>query len=281
MKSVLITGASTGIGEGCAMELDRRGFRVFAGVRSEADARRLASQMSERLVPLTLDVTNLEQIASAEELIRVAVGNQGLDGLVNNAGIAVGGPLEVLSLDSLRRQFEVNVIGQVAVIQAMIPLLRIARGRIVNIGSVNGRLSPPYIGPYAASKHALEAITDAIRLEVRQWGIGVSIVEPASVKTPIWDKAQASTANLLQQATPEQAALYQSDTEAMQKALALFARSGMPVKWVVKAVMHALLARRPRTRYPVGRGSRLIIHGLKLLPDRVRDWLVLRSLKLQ
>jgi len=280
-RCVLVTGASTGIGEACAIELDRRGCRVFAGVRREADAQRLRGQASRRLVPLMLDVTDAQQIGAACSQLREVGGEHGLDGLVNNAGIAEGGPLELLPLESLRYQLEVNVVGQVAVTQAMISLLRQARGRIVNIGSVNGRLAAPFMAPYAASKFAMEALTDALRLELRTWGIFVCIVEPASVKTPIWDKAIATADSVAQRTEPEQMALYQADFDAVQKAIARMAEIAMPVEWVVRAVMHGLWARRPKTRYPVGRGVRLLLGAMGVLPDRARDWRVRRAMGLK
>ena len=187
-QSVLITGASTGIGAACAMELHRRGFRVFAGVRKAADGLRLQEQTSRWLAPLMIDVTDHASIAEAAKTVAGSLDGGRLVGLVNNAGIMVGGPLETLSAGDFRRQLEVNVVGQIAVIQAMLPLLRECRGRIVNIGSFSGRVAVPYSGAYAASKHALEAMTDVLRVELRRWGISVSIIEPGSVKTPIWDK---------------------------------------------------------------------------------------------
>lgn len=275
---VLVTGSSTGIGEACALELDRRGCRVFAGVRREADAERLRRQASDRLNPLMLDVTDQDQIASAATTIRETVGDAGLWGLVNNAGMVVSTPLELVPIELFRRQLEVNVVGQVAVTQAMLPMLRAARGRIVNMGSISGRVAAPYLGPYAASKYALEAVTDAWRVELRRWGIGVAIVEPGSVKTPIWDKAIASGNELLEGASPEEAALYGADVEAMLQASQEMARTGMPVELVVRAVVHALFARRPRTRYPVGPATRFSIGALKFVPDRLRDRFVLRAL---
>ena len=170
--TVVITGASTGIGEASALELGRRGFRVFAGVRREADAQRLKAR-SPDIAPLLLDVTDAGQIAAAAEAVGRAVGDAGLAGLVNNAGIVVAGPLEILPLDRLRSQFEVNVVGQIAVTQAFLPLLRKGRGRIVNMSSLNGRIASPYLAPYAASKHALEAVNNAMRVEFRAWGIRV------------------------------------------------------------------------------------------------------------
>ena len=166
---MVITGASTGIGAASAVELGRRGFRVFAGIRKDSDGERLRGQ-SPQIVPLALDVTDTCQIAAAAESVGQAVQEAGLAGLVNNAGIVVAGPLEILPLDQLRLQLEVNVVGQIAVTQAFLPLLRKARGRIVNISSVNGRIAPPYMAPYAASKHALEALNDALRVELRAGG---------------------------------------------------------------------------------------------------------------
>ena len=189
--AVVITGASTGIGAASATELARHGFSVFAGVRKQRDGERLTAQ-SGHIVPLLLDVTNSEQIASAAETVCRSVGDAGLAGLVNNAGIVVAGPLEILPLDQLRLQLEVNVVGQIAVTQAFLPLLRKARGRIVNMSSLNGRIASPYLAPYAASKHALEAVNNAIRLELRAWGIRVLVIEPGATTTPIWDKAIAA-----------------------------------------------------------------------------------------
>ncbi len=279
--TVVITGASTGIGEAAALELDRLGFRVFAGVRAEADGERLRQRSSPRLAPLRLDVTDAEQVAEAAKTVAAAVGPAGLAGLVNNAGIVVAGPLELLPLDAWRRQLEVNLFGQVAVTQAFLPLVRAARGRIVFIGSVNGRLAPPYLGPYAASKHALEAVADSLRVELRTWEMSVALVEPGSVKTPIWDKSRAAADRLAEDLTPEGHALYGEDIEAMRRATVRLAASGMPVERVVRAVVHALSARRPKTRYLLGADNRFVLALFKLLPDRVRDWFVRRALGLR
>ncbi len=279
--TVVITGASTGIGEASALELDRLGFRVFAGVRAEADGERLRRQASPRLVPLRLDVTDAAQVAEAAQAVAAAVGPAGLAGLVNNAGVVVAGPLELLPLDALRRQLEVNLVGQVAVTQALLPLLRAARGRIVFIGSVNGRLAPPYLGPYAASKHALEAVADSLRLGLRTWGISVALVEPGSVKTPIWDKSRAAADRLAEDLTAEGKALYGEDIEAMRRATVRLAARGMPVDRVVRAVVHSLSAPRPKTRYLLGADNRFILALFKFLPDRVRDWFVRRALGLR
>lgn len=279
--AVVITGASTGIGAACALEMDRRGWRVFAGVRVAADGQRLLEQASPRLTPVRIDVSDQESVAGAAERVAAAVGAAGLAGLVNNAGIAVAGPLELLPLDLVRRQLEVNVIGQVAVTQAMIPLLRAGRGRIVNISSISGLVGAPYLGPYAASKHALEALSDALRVELRAWGIAVSVVEPGNVKTPIWQKAQDQARDLLRDLPAQAESLYGPDIAAMQQATARMAAGGMPVWRVVRAVVHALTARRPKTRYPVGLQTRLAACFWPLLGDRMRDWIMRRELGLR
>lgn len=280
-RGVVITGSSTGIGAACALELDRRGFRVFAGVRSEADGKRLHDQARGKLTPILIDVTDAESIAAAADVVSEATGHAGLAGLVNNAGIVVAGPLEIVPLEKLRRQLEVNVVGQVAVIQAFLPLLRIGKGRIVNVGSLNGRLAAPYVGPYSASKFALEALTDALRTELRNWGIAVSIVEPANVDTPIWEKSLAAADEAAEEVAPEALELYQADLDAMRAAVRRLADGAMPAARVVRAVVHALCARRPKTRYPVGLQARLAIRAAKWIPDRIRDWFIRRELGLR
>lgn len=280
LRSVVITGSSTGIGEACALEMDRRGWRVFAGVRSATAAENLRAKASSRLTPITIDVTDAATIAAAAQLIGEAVGNTGLAGLVNNAGVVVSGPLEFVPIDDLRRQLEVNVIGQVAVTQAMLPLLRIARGRIVNIGSISGLLTAPYLGPYSMSKFAIEAITNALRLELRNSGIKVSVLEPGNVKTPIWDKSIAAAQEKAEHASPEAERFYRSDMEQLHKATLQMRDTGMPVECVVRAVVHALTARRPKTRYPVGVQTRLASFFFRFFPDWLRDMLILHSLGL-
>ncbi len=188
-SAIVITGASTGIGRACAFELDRRGFRVFAGVRKPRDGEALREAASERLVPLEIDVTDPQSIEAAAKTVSTVVGGAGLWGLVNNAGISVSGPIDFVELDELRRQLEVNVIGPVAVTQAVLPLIRPARGRIVNVGSIGGHNAAPFVGPYSASKFAIEGVTQALRREVRPFGIEVAIVDPGAVQSEIWGKA--------------------------------------------------------------------------------------------
>lgn len=279
-QAILITGASSGIGEACAFELDRRGFLVFAGVRREEDAERLRQNGSPRLIPVMLDVAQADSLIAAVETVRSIVGQSGLLGLVNNAGIAVAGPLELLPVEQLRQQFEVNVFGPIAVTQAFLPLLRVARGRIVMMSSISGRIAAPYVGPYAASKHALEALSDSLRLELRAWGISVSLVEPGSVKTPIWQRTRVLAQQMSQHMSDEDHRLYDADLQVLQTYTDRAAAGGMPVQRVVLAVVHALTARRPKARYPVAFATRVSLQVLKFLPVRLRDWLIRREMGL-
>ncbi len=279
-KAVVVTGASTGIGEACALRLDNMGYIVFAGVRKEADAQALRQKSSSRLTPLMLDVTDAGSIAAAARSVGEARDGAGISGLVNNAGIAIGSPMEFVPIDDLRRQLEVNVIGQVAVTQAFMPLLRMTRGRIVNIGSVSGRLSSPFTGPYSASKFAMEAITDAMRAELRPWGMQISIVEPGSIATPIWDKSLGEAREMLDRLPHEARRLYDDAIEKMFAYMEEAGRKGIAPDAVAKAVAHALTAKTPKTRYLVGMDARIQATLAKVAPDRVRDNLIRRQIKL-
>ena len=273
---VMITGASTGIGRATALELDRRGFHVYAGVRRRRDEKSLRKVGSERLQPMYLDLLNPSSIEAAAKDVESVLAGANLLGLVNNAGITVVGPLEFADLDELRRQFEVNAVGPIAVTQAFLPLLRRARGRIVNIGSIGGRLAAPMMGPYAASKFALEAFSDSLRVELQQWGIHVALIEPGAIKTPIFRKGQNYVGKLLDDYPPFARELYRPGIEAMQAAYLEMERTALPAKEVAKVVHHALTAKRPRTRYVVGLDAK--IQGLiaRFAPDRLKDWLLIR-----
>jgi NAD(P)-dependent dehydrogenase (short-subunit alcohol dehydrogenase family) len=279
-KSVVITGASTGIGAACALHLDQKGFRVFAGVRKQGDADALRAQGSARLTAISLDVTDTVSTSTAASAVAGAVGAAGLAGLVNNAGIVVPGPIEFLPLPDLRRQLEINVVGQVSVTQAFLPLIRAGRGRIVNMGSIAGRMSTPFTGAYSASKFALEALTDALRLELAPWGISVSIIEPGAVATPIWQKAARNAEAMLGAAPPETFLLYAEAIEALRKTAAHAAENAVDPIEVARAVEHALTASRPRTRYVIGREAKIRAAMALFVPDRVRDNLVARAMRL-
>ncbi len=277
LKPVVITGASSGIGRACALHLDKLGWQVFAGVRQAAAGAELRQHASARLTPVLLDVTQPDSIAAAAEMVKITIGQAGLAGLVNNAGIGVGGPLEFLPIAELRRSLEVNVIGQIAVTQAFLPLLRQGRGRIVNMGSISGRVTMPGLGPYSASKFALEALTDALRIELSPWGLPVSIIEPGPIDTPIWAKSLAAADNLTQTWPPQAFDLYGQTLKIIRQAIVNSSRRAAPVDEVVRAVTHALTAKRPHTRYPVGRGMGLTFSLLPLLPDHLRDWVITRQ----
>jgi NAD(P)-dependent dehydrogenase (short-subunit alcohol dehydrogenase family) len=274
-RAVVITGASTGIGAACALHLARHGYLVFAGVRQVRDGEALQKQSPFPLMPLSLDVTDARSVQEAQAFVRARVSNDALYGLINNAGIVVAGPLEAVPLAHFRHQLEVNVLGQVAVTQAFLPMLRRGQGRIINMGSIAGRAAMPLMSPYAASKFALEAITDALRLEVQQWGMHVSIIEPGAIATPIWEKssrhAKALEASCSQEMREQYAGLVAGVTDAVDAA----ARRAIPCDAVIAAVMHALVSPRPKTRYLVGWDAKIRAWMVKLLPDRLADRLLM------
>jgi NAD(P)-dependent dehydrogenase (short-subunit alcohol dehydrogenase family) len=267
-RSVLVTGASSGIGHACAVRLVRAEWKVYGGVRAAEDASTLREQGVE---PVELDVTDAGQIEAAA----TAVGTE-LHGLVDNAGIAVAAPLELVPLAELRRQLEVNVVGQVAVLQAVLPALRRAGGRVVLMGSVGGRSALPFLGPYAASKHALEALADVLRVELGPWGIAVSLVEPASVKTAIWAKG-AEHADVMREGVAAEAHELYAARMARFRAVALRRGPGIDADVVATAVEHALTATRPKARYLVGRDAHLRV-WIERLPTRLRDRVLTKAL---
>lgn len=267
-RSVLVTGASSGIGLASAARLAVAGWRVFGGVRTTEDAAALRERGVE---PVELDVTDAPQIAAAAE----SVGAE-LHGLVDNAGIAIAAPLELVPLDELRHQLEVNVVGQVAVLQAVLPALRRGRGRVVLMGSIGGRSALPFLGPYAASKHALEAVADSLRIELRPLGVSVSIVEPGSIATPIWRKGAERAEALSEGFDAERAGAYASAVARFRQ-VALSRGPGADPDVVAKAVEHALTAARPKARYLVGRDAH-IRAWIERLPTRLRDRVLANAL---
>ena len=274
MANVLITGSSTGIGEAAALHLDGLGHTVFAGVREQADGDALARRASDRLVPITCDVADEASIAAAIARTAEAVGDAGLDGLVNNAGVARAGPLEHLPLAEWRDQFEVNVFGQVAVTQAALPLLRRARGRICFVGSVSGRLGAPLMGPYVGSKFAIEGIAQCLRQELKGWGIAVSVVEPGPVKTPIWAKGREYAAELEERLGADAVERYRDQIEATRASLDRNERIGVSTEATSAAIEHALLAERPKHRYLVGVPAKVGGTLARVLPDKALDKLL-------
>lgn len=278
MRSLLVTGASTGIGRATALRLDAAGWRVFAGVRKPEDAEALRDAGSDRIAPLILDVTEAEQIAAAAERIGAESGG-GLDGLVNNAGVAIPSPLETMPIDDFRRQIEVNLNAHVAVTQAMLPSIRRAGGRIVFISSIGGRVAFPMTGAYHAAKFGIEAVGDVFRQELRSWGIRVAIVEPGSIDTPIWERGER-TADEIGARSPERESLYGKAIENYRKVIKDTAERGIPPEKVAKVIEHALTAGRPRTRYLVGLDAKLQARLQPLIPAPVFDRIVARVMGL-
>ncbi|MBD3400847.1 MAG: SDR family NAD(P)-dependent oxidoreductase [Candidatus Coatesbacteria bacterium] len=274
-RRVLITGTSTGIGEAAARLLAERGWRVYAGVRREADAESWRAAGLAGLSPLFCDVTDQEQIRAA--VATIAAEGGGLDALVNNAGVSAAGPLEYLEPAELCRVLEVNVVGQQALTRACLPLLRRNRGRIVFIGSVSGRTAMPLVGAYCMSKYALEALADAWRVELRPWEVGVILLEPGPIATPIWDKVAAERTRRLSELDSEALERYGPLMEAVFRRVVEGARRATEPPAVARVIERALTRRRPRARYVVGRGARgSVLTGR--LPDRLRDWLICRVL---
>ncbi len=289
MPLALITGASTGIGRATALRLVGGGWTVLAGVRDPAAGESLVAAADAsarpgangRMLPLSLDVTDPAQVTAARERVDVeakgaASAHSGLDALVNNAGIGIGGPLELISAEDMRQQFEVNVFAQIAVTQALLPALRRAGGRIVFVSSIGGRVSMAFTAPYAASKHAIEAFGDALRVELHNSGVQVALVEPGSVATPIWEKGRVEAERVSIPDDLQQA--YGHVPAAMEKVMADTARRGVPAERVAATIERALTSPRMNARYVVGTDAKVMLLARRLLPDLVFDKVVRRVL---
>ena len=275
MKTALVTGSSSGIGWATVRRLDEAGWKVFAGVRKDEDAAKLREESSSRLELLMLDVTDPEAIAAAAE--RVGAEPGGLDGLVDNAGNAVAGPLEALPIEDFRRQVELNLIAQVAVTQAMLPAIRTARGRVVMVSSMGGRVALPLTGAYHAAKFGLEAVGDSLRQELAPWGIKVVLIEPGSIDTPIWQTGQEDADGLLERA-PGMKELYGATIERYRKVVQDTAERGIPPEKVAAKIQHALEARRPKARYLIGIDAQVMARLKPVVPTPVFDWIVARAM---
>jgi NAD(P)-dependent dehydrogenase (short-subunit alcohol dehydrogenase family) len=280
-RIVLVTGAATGIGRACALHLASVGFRVAAAVYPDAfeqtDGRDLEQASAGAITTLPLDVTDRASIAAAAERFETAFPGCALHGLVNNAGISVAGPLEVVPIDDMRRQLEVNVLGPIAVTQAFLPALRKARGRIVNIASVQGRLTLPLAGAYCASKSALLTLTEALRMELAPWGIDVCAVEPGYIATRMAEKAAATWDERNGRDASDARELYGAVAGNARSLVESVGRFGSRPEVVARAVAHALASERPKTRYLVGRGAVAQALLARHVPDRIRDALIARA----
>lgn len=275
-KAVVVTGASSGIGLATALQLASQGYTVFAGARNERDLTRLAAE-HESIRPVKLDVTDADSVAHAFDV----VGSSGvpLHGLINNAGVAIGGPLEHLPLVELRKQLEVNVVGTIAVTQAAIPRLRETRGRIVTIGSIASRFGAPFLGPYCASKAALAMLMDSLRLELAPAGVAVVLFEFAAVKTPIWQKGRELKDDLIARLPERALAAYAPFVEAAMRQIDREERVGLDVDVVAAAIASALRAPKPRARYVVGKQAH-VQAVVAALPHRLRDNMVRNVLRI-
>jgi NAD(P)-dependent dehydrogenase (short-subunit alcohol dehydrogenase family) len=269
VPTVLITGAGRGIGRATATRLAQSGWSVIAGVRRAADAEALIAAHPDRVSPVILDVTDAAQVAALDAALPGRV-----DALVNNAGIVVTGPLEAVAPDELRRQLEVNVVGQAAVTQALLPRLRSSRGRIVFVSSLSGRVATPMFGPYNASKFALEGMADALRMEIRPWGVDVSLVEPAQTDTDLWQRAEDDLDAVLASLSPGHRELYGRHIEGFRKTIPRSQRMAAPADGVAAAIERALTDRRPRARYVVGRPAQIQAVLAALTPTPVLDRLL-------
>jgi NAD(P)-dependent dehydrogenase (short-subunit alcohol dehydrogenase family) len=273
----VVTGASSGIGEATVRALAARGFHVLAGVRREADGDQLSGQSIE---PIILDITDPAHVAEIAERVEQDPYGRRLGALVNNAGIAVNGPVEGIPMDEWRRQFEVNFFGHVAVTQALLPALLAAGGRVVNVSSIGGRVAAPTFGAYAASKFALEAVSDVLRREVGRLGVQVIVIEPGTVATRIWGKGLAAAQELAAKMSVAQLTRYRDLLEAATKRAQALERSGIDPADAALVIADAIEARKPRARYLVGRDAKLMARMAGLLPDRLVDRLIARDLGL-
>jgi NAD(P)-dependent dehydrogenase (short-subunit alcohol dehydrogenase family) len=266
MPSVLITGASRGIGRATASRLAGQGWEVLAGVRNVADVEAGDDASGGSIRPVRLDISDPADIAALDDALP-----DRLDAVVNNAGIVVGGPVEGVAVDALRRQLEVNVIGQVAVTQAVLPRIRTSHGRIVFVSSLSGRVSGPMLGPYSASKFALEAMADALRLELRPWHIPVVLVEPAQTDTDMWSTANALLDETVAGLSPEIVDLYRGHIDGQRKSIPSSQKMAGPVDGVAEVIERALTAKSPRARYVVGTGPRIMGGVVRFIPTRILD----------
>jgi NAD(P)-dependent dehydrogenase (short-subunit alcohol dehydrogenase family) len=266
VPSVLISGASRGIGRATALRLARAGWSVYATVRRPEDGEELVAEAGAAVHPLQLEVTDDAQIAALDEALP-----ERLDALVNNAGIVVSGPLETLSAADLREQFDVNVVGAVALTNLVLPRLRAARGRIVFVSSLSGRVSTPMTGAYNASKFAIEAIADAWRLELRRWGIKVILVEPAMTDTDLWRNAPETLETEAAEMSAEHRDLYGEHLEGMRRVIPRIQKMAKPVDTVAATIERALTAARPRARYPVGADVKVQAALGGVAPARMMD----------
>lgn len=270
MATIVVTGASSGIGHAAVQRFAKAGHTVFAGVRKQADADDLTRTIPGNVVPLLVDVTDPAAVEAAAQAVAEQVGAAGLDGLVNNAGVGMGGALEHMPIDDLRRQLEINLVAQLAVTQAFLPLIRKATGRIVFTGSIAGRISMPMLGPYSASKAGLTALAESLQEELRPWGIRVSVIEPGAIQSSIWDKTTHQADEIRATLTPEQREQYAAHLTLPDRFVAHSVKIAIPADRVARAMEKALFSRWPRMRYPVGMDAKSGAFASRLLPNGLK-----------
>jgi NAD(P)-dependent dehydrogenase (short-subunit alcohol dehydrogenase family) len=281
-RSVMVTGCSSGIGRLSAIELAKQGWNVIAGVRRQEDCQSLLNEQPANLTPVLVDIASQESVLAACEIVDDLTKDHGLDALVNNAGILIPGPLELITQQQLQQQFEVNVFGTHRITQRLLPQLRRAAtkghpSRLVLISSISGRITPPFFGAYAASKHALEAMAEAWRLELSPWNIAVSVVQPDSVATPIWDKACSNIDPTHNGGNAESQELYASVIRNTRRQSLTYKRVGLTTEVVVRSILHSLNDRRPKPYYRVGWRTRAALMAHCILPTSWMDFVLRKS----
>ena len=277
---VVVTGTSTGIGAATAVRLADLGFLVFAGVRNRADADGRVARASGVIRPLVIDITDAASIEAATSEVTEAVGERGLAGLVNNAGAVWPGPLEFQPMNEFRAQLEVNLVGHLAVIQAFLPLIRRGSGRIVNVGSIGGKLVLPIHGAYSASKFGMEALSDALRLELRQWRIPVSLIEPGATNTAIFGKTLARLDAAAAALGTRGEHRYDAQFAALRRVVEQTAADAAPAEELAQVIAEALMATRPKARYLAGKGAREAVALARTPSDRIKDLAIAKDVGL-
>ncbi len=275
-RGVIVTGASSGIGMECARWLSSRGFHVFAGIRKKPDAERLQKLAPGRITPVILDVTDAASIKSAVKAIGKCPGGVVPFGLLNNAGISIAGPLELLPIESFRKQIEVNLIGQLFMTQAFLPLLRARHGRVIFMSSILGRFALPFLGAYSCAKFALEALAESLGMELAGTGVSVSIIEPGNIATPIWEKSKGTALNLAGDLSEDRWDPYREGARGFIGYAERAASNGITPLKVAQVVEKALTARMPRKRYTVGSDSAFLSRVLPVFPAGLRQWVLRR-----
>lgn len=275
---VVVTGTSSGIGRATAERLAADGFHVLAGVRRQEDADKIRRHNIE---PVIVDITNLDTLKALAERVKHDPLGRSLRAVVNNAGIAVNAPLEMVPLDEFRRQIEVSVIGQVAVIQALTPALLNSGGRVVNIGSLGGKISMPGFGIYSAAKYAMEAVNDSLRREMSSFGLKVIMITPGGVSTGLTEQGITTAERLAKLMTPDQHRRHDRLFDAVKAQAETWAKDGIRPEKVAAVVSQAIHASKPRTRYTAGRDSALLTRLVRILPDKLLDRMLRSQMKLQ